>query len=632
MSGNAQHPWKEPTQLLSDLQQLRARVIDDQQALLQEWHSWLGEPACPAGIANLAAYISLRRHELRNLQMRLTRLGLSSLGRSESHVLTSLDTVIAVLQTLTGNPNALAELGRLGNVMQTEQKQLPAQAARLFGKAAHQRSTVLMVTLPEEAADDYGLLRDLLTAGMDCARINAAHDDLAQWQKMIDNLHQASRETGRHCLVLFDLAGPKLRTGAMTAMPPVLHIKIRRDEYGNVQQPAHIILDSSGAPGQPGINGLNPVPARLAVGDAWLQQLVIGDCIRFHDLRKRKREFIVERLLDRQTVLVSCREGAYLAPGTRLIIMDQEHGTGQSRRSDSECSCLTGAFRAAAARIQLREQEIMLLARDTRPGVPEQRDKSGVLLTPGRIPVSEPAALNDIQPGQSVWLDDGRIGCLVERIDQDGAWLRITRIRPGGDKLGESKGINFPDSVLQIPVLTEKDLKDLDFAVRHADLIGLSFVQRPQDIKQLQAELASRNASHLGLIAKIETRKAIEQLPQIMVQGASHERFGIMIARGDLAVETGFERMAELQEELLWLCEAAHIPVVWATQVLENLVRQNQPSRAEITDAAMSERAECVMLNKGPFVLHGMNLLNGIIARMQAHQDKKTACYRPLPW
>ena len=80
------------------------------------------------------------------------------------------------------------------------------------------------------------------------------------------------------------------------------------------------------------------------------------------------------------------------------------------------------------------------------------------------------------------------------------------------------------------------------------------------------------------------------------------ERVGVMIARGDLAVECGYERLAEVQEEMLWFCEAAHIPVIWATQVLESLAKKGMPSRAEITDAAMGERAECVMLNKGPHI------------------------------
>ena len=103
-----------------------------------------------------------------------------------------------------------------------------------------------------------------------------------------------------------------------------------------------------------------------------------------------------------------------------------------------------------------------------------------------------------------------------------------------------------------------------------------------------------------------------------------------MIARGDLAVEVGYQRLAEIQEEILWLCEAAHIPVIWATQVLENLVKKGIPSRAEMTDAAMGERAECVMLNKGPFILEAVTILDDVLSRMQAHQIKKSPQLRAL--
>jgi pyruvate kinase len=105
---------------------------------------------------------------------------------------------------------------------------------------------------------------------------------------------------------------------------------------------------------------------------------------------------------------------------------------------------------------------------------------------------------------------------------------------------------------------------------------------------------------------------------------------GVMIARGDLAVECGFERLAEVQEEMLWACEAAHMPVVWATQVLENLAKTGRPSRAEITDAAMGVRADCVMLNKGPHILDAMRALDDILRRMQEHQSKKRPLLRAL--
>jgi pyruvate kinase len=133
-------------------------------------------------------------------------------------------------------------------------------------------------------------------------------------------------------------------------------------------------------------------------------------------------------------------------------------------------------------------------------------------------------------------------------------------------------------------------------------------------------------------VAKIETERALNSLPEIVVRAAGRQPLAVMIARGDLAVELGFERLAEAQEEILWLCEAAHVPVVWATQVLDRLVRKGTPSRAEITDAAMSERAECVMLNKGPHVALAIEVLDDVLRRMQAHQSKKTPRLSALPW
>jgi pyruvate kinase len=105
---------------------------------------------------------------------------------------------------------------------------------------------------------------------------------------------------------------------------------------------------------------------------------------------------------------------------------------------------------------------------------------------------------------------------------------------------------------------------------------------------------------------------------------------GVMVARGDLAVEVGFERLAEVQEEVLWLCEAAHVPAIWATQVLESLTKKGAPSRAEVTDAAMAVRAECVMLNKGPYVTEAVAFLDNVLRRMQDHQNKKRAMLRKL--
>jgi pyruvate kinase len=202
--------------------------------------------------------------------------------------------------------------------------------------------------------------------------------------------------------------------------------------------------------------------------------------------------------------------------------------------------------------------------------------------------------------------------------------------RATGAKLRSDKGINLPDSELRLSALTAKDLTDLEFVARHADLVSLSFVNRASDLELLQKQLHRVHGEGLGIILKIETRRGFENLPELLLTALRSKCCGVMIARGDLAVECGFERLAELQEEILWICEAAHVPVIWATQVLESLAKDGIPSRAEITDAAMSERAECVMLNKGPHICEAVRALDDILRRMQTHVSKKRSMLREL--
>jgi pyruvate kinase len=246
---------------------------------------------------------------------------------------------------------------------------------------------------------------------------------------------------------------------------------------------------------------------------------------------------------------------------------------------------------------------------------------------------SYPEILTQIPVGALVWIDDGRIGAIVEAIGPEGLSLRITHARPKGEKLQADKGLNFPGTVINLDPLTAKDRRDLDFVAREADIIGYSFVQTPTDIETLQLELKTRLGEGWrakAIVAKIETPLAVRNLPELILHGAGKQPFGVMIARGDLAIEIGYQRLAEIQEEILWICEAAHVPVIWATQVLENLVKKGIPSRAEMTDAAMGERAECVMLNKGEYIHGAVTVLEDVLARMEAHQSKKTPRLRAL--
>jgi len=245
--------------------------------------------------------------------------------------------------------------------------------------------------------------------------------------------------------------------------------------------------------------------------------------------------------------------------------------------------------------------------------------------------VGLPQALEGLQVGHRVFLDEGRLEARVEQIKSDAVQLRVVNTPPKGFKLQPEKGLNLPDTPLEIEALGAKDLQDLEFAARNADLIGYSFVQRVSDVERLLEELETRQPLHLrGVVLKIETAEAVSNLPDLMVRAAGRWPTAIMIARGDLAIELGYQRLAEMQEEILWLAEAASVPVIWATQVLDRLVKKGTPSRAEVSDAVLAARAECVMLNKGPCLEQGIQVLVEVLRRMQDHQYKKTPKMRPL--
>lgn len=242
------------------------------------------------------------------------------------------------------------------------------------------------------------------------------------------------------------------------------------------------------------------------------------------------------------------------------------------------------------------------------------------------------APLAGARPGDRVFYDDGKLTATVSSAAPEHVVAIVDHCKTGGMRLKPEKGLNFPDTEFEVDALTAKDLADLDFITKHADGVAYSFVQSAGDVARLQDALAERRPDwgRLALVLKIETPRAVTNLPDILVRAASRQPTAVMIARGDLAVEIGFARLAEMQEELLWLCEAAHVPVIWATQVLENLVKEGTPLRGEMTDAAMAARAECVMLNKGPHLLRAIEQLDTLLERMDEHQHKKTPRLRAL--
>ncbi|MBK1646188.1 pyruvate kinase [Thiocapsa imhoffii] len=572
------------------------------------------EPGHRDSTRNFLHYLSIRQHDIRSLQQDLGALGLSSLGVLEPHALASLNSVMAILEQLSGKnlgpaPEPPVDF-RSGPLL------LRDHTRALLGPEPNDRFVRIMVTMPSEAAWDAQLVQDLLIAGMDVMRINCAHDGPDAWLAMVENLRRAERIVGRNCRVQADLAGPKLRTGAIRASGRVMRLAPERDVFGRIARPARIWLTTAAA-AEP-----TPEDVRFTLGIECrlLARLAVGDCIRLTDTRGQHHELKVVEAVSQSFIAESDRT-AYLQDETQVIGIRNGEPVGAGR--------IVGIPEVVNP-ISLLPGDILILTRHNEPGMGAERDASGRIVAPAQIHCTLDAAFEQVAHGHRVWFDDGKIGGLVQENDGQRILVKITHTGPRGAKLRAEKGINFPDTALAMSALTDKDLEDLPAVVKFADMVALSFVRGPEDVKRLHDELYRLGANRLGVVLKIENRQAFENLPRILLASLNSPPVGIMIARGDLAVEVGFDRLSEVQQEILWLCEAAHVPVIWATQILEGMAKKGAPSRAEVSDAAMSIQAECAMLNKGPNIVETVQFLNGIIGRMDEHYVKRRATLRKL--
>ena len=597
--------------LIEQLWSVRASMLENEATLAH----WLGsvDSGYRASARNLAHYLALRQSDRRPLQEQLARIGLSSLGRAESHVLANLDKVLGILHRLTRQPWQPHSREEPAGI-QSSRKLIERHTADLLGVPPPGRAVRIMVTLPSEAAGDFGLVRRLLVSGMDIARINCAHDGPHEWKAMATHVRRAARAAGRTVKILMDLGGPKLRTGPVAPGPAVLKLRPQRDAIGRVLAPVRVGLRMAGA-----TTAIVGASAHVGVDVAWLGQLEEGDHIDLTDARGAHRSLLVIRQ-DEGGVLAECAQTAYLVPKTRLKLRRRVIGTRTSLLSD---------LPNKEGELHLERGSTLYLTRNG-IGQPAHSGKGKRQRPASTVACTLPEVIEQVCVGERIWFDDGRIGGVIRQIDKDGLEIEIIQARDTGEKLVGDKGINLPDSQLDLPALSEKDLEDLKVVAKLGDLVGLSFVQGARDVATLRSCLLEIGAPDLGIVLKIETRRSFENLPELLFSAMANRAAGVMIARGDLAVECGYERLAEVQEEILWAAEAAHMPVIWATQVLENLAKTGLPSRAEITDAAMGERAECVMLNKGPHITEAMRTLDDILRRMQAHQSKKRPLLRAL--
>jgi len=454
---------------------------------------------------NLYRYLILRSFDLRIYHSSLSELAVSSMRTAEGYVLSNLYNVVKNLRLIMQKPEYSVDVDLEIVGHKRSRKLLKKHANNLFNESRKKHFTEIMVTLPNEAADDKEIIREMVLCGMEIARINLSHGDIGIWTRMVEIIHEVQMETQREIKIYMDLSGPKIRTST---------IRIA-GKKGKVK---------SGIP-------------------------------------IRKGEHIT--LTKRETLGKKSKFGK-----------------------------INEQLEKAEVGIQLHE-------------------------------IIDDAQIEDI-----ILFDDGMIRAKVINKTKEDLEIVVTDCYKS--KLSSHKGINLPNTKLSLPALTHKDIENLPFICANADIVGYSFVRSGSDVKKLYSELDKLQADNIGVVFKIENQESFENLPEILFEGMKRDKIGVMIARGDLAVEIGFDRIAEVQNQILWICEAAHIPVIWATQVLENLAKTGMPTRAEISDAAQGAQAECVMLNKGPFINDAIKILKDILLRMEGHGFKKKDELRAL--
>jgi pyruvate kinase len=544
---------------------------------------------------NLAHYLGLRKQDIRRLQLELAALGLSSLGRCEGHV---RDTLVRVSGWLSGQCGEALIAGDSLDRAKAESI-LHENTRNLFGPRPRDRHVYIMVTAPDAAEATVGWADDLLQAGADLLRINGAHQTPQDWELVTSTFKSRASTLGRPARVIVDLPGPKLRAEIRALDEAVLHLPRRKDRFGRTLAPTPVLLVAEYGEG-----------AQLPVPADWLPRFEAGDVLTLTDSGGRERALLVRGPAE-GGVLAECDRSLYIAPGLALVW----------RR---------GETRVAEGRVGMLPRGPAVLSMDIGDALLVNASGHGEDPATPALACAEPSLLDQVRVGERVILDDGKLVAVVEALRPDGLLCRVQQALKSPTRLRSGKGIAFPDSELSLGRFGPADEVALEFALRNADGVGVSFVGSPQDVALVGERLRQAGRPGFGMILKLETRGALRNLPDILFEALKYDPVGLMIARGDLAVELSFERLAEMQEEILWLGEACHLPVIWATQVLDTVAHLGLPTRAEVTDAAMSMRAECVMLNRGPHVTSATRMLADIIRKMETHQYKKRSLYRPL--
>lgn len=583
------------------------------------------------GVRNVQHFARLQADDARDIVAQLRAVGIRV--SDQAPVADQLRAAKTLLQNLGGKPSDygdadraaegdIYDITRLAAAIERSQEQLASNSSALLGEPREGMPSCVMVTLPTEAADDPDLVQSFADAGMDIARINCAHDTPEAWRAMAANVRATSARVGRDIKISMDLPGPKLRVGAIEPGPRIARTRVTRTKTGRILTPSKLWItpfDHNATTPAPVPEGLPGRPTlAIQVDPEWLQTVNEGDELSMLDARGSKRYMTVHKVTD-EGVLAYGRQNVYLANGSLVAcqyIKTRIHGIGRSEQ-----------------RVHVDVGSRLILTSDPTPTDPTDDIPA--------VNCGEPEAIRSLDVGSTVLFDDAKIECEVTSVtragekdpegntaEYDSAELVAIHTREGGKNLREGRGIHFPGVHVPLPAMTDEDRAILPEIVRTADIIAPSYVRSAEDLTEIldaiekeidvaaseseDSAAVSARIRNLGVMLKIESEECYNDLPNVVTELLRHRNSGVMIARGDLAMELGFSRMSEAREQIMGVANAAHIPTIFATQVLETMAKSGLPSRAEITDADVALRTQGVMLNKGTHIPDAINILNRI--------------------
>ncbi|MEA3443123.1 MAG: pyruvate kinase [Bacteroidota bacterium] len=214
------------------------------------------------------------------------------------------------------------------------------------------------------------------------------------------------------------------------------------------------------------------------------------------------------------------------------------------------------------------------------------------------------------RPGEIIRFDDSRIEAHIVGVEQDYLKIIIKKLIRPEENLLPGKGINFPESSLGISGLTEKDKIDLSGITNIADVLCFSFVQSAADIIEIEREILKHDRGNVPVVIKIETYLAIENIEEILLAAMRIKKVAILVARGDLVSECGWEALPAIQERIFKLAKAAHLPTILATEIMESFNQTGIHTRPDVIDLYHARNFDCLLINKGPNIFGTIDFVN----------------------